>query len=339
MKSIRSKLFFIFVLGLLVPAITLTIAGQSTDPNFPTPVEISEINGMIRARDIGDSRLTTFYYTFDGGQGDIFINVVTNYFSGDIDVFAADGQRPLAKMVIYADGGASETGRLVYLRKPERLVLRVQGRTPNDDPAVFRIKLGGSFIALSGQQTDEAPVVSRAGERNESGIRVNSVGTIIEVVPRPQATKPPPTAVVPAEPEETVSAAVPEKNEPITPTPAAPAKRRTPPPDVATVLGQKPATPKRTKPDPVPPPKAKAPPRTKTPPAKTAKAPVEPPVKKPDPLASIRLVVELKDGDVIERPMSEVVRFSVDKGVLTVVEKGGKTSRYSILDVAKVTIE
>ena len=31
--------------------------------------------------------------------------------------------------------------------------------------------------------------------------------------------------------------------------------------------------------------------------------------KKPDPLASIRLVVQLKDGKVIERPMSEVAKI------------------------------
>ncbi len=324
----------------MVQAVSLSIAGQSTDPNFPTPLAVSEINGTIPARDIGDSRITSFYYTFDGGQGDIFINAVTNNFSGDIDIFAADGLRPLTKMVIYADAGVGETGRLVYLRKPERLMLRVQGRTPNDDPAVFRIKLGGSFIALLGQQIDDAPVVARTGEPPESGIRVNSVGTIIEVVPKPQPSAPPPPATTPDDADQTVSTAEPKATEPVTPAPATPAKRRTPPPDVATVFGKKPAPSKRAKPDPVPSKRAKTPPRTKTPPpAKTAKAPVEPPVKKPDPLASIRLVVELKDGDVIERPMSEVVRFSVDKGVLTVVVKGGKTSRYSILDVAKVTIQ
>ncbi len=47
----------------------------------------------------------------------------------------------------------------------------------------------------------------------------------------------------------------------------------------------------------------------------------------------------MKDGTVITRPMKDVLRFSVDKGVLTVVAKSGAVSKYSILDVAKVTFE
>ena len=59
----------------------------------------------------------------------------------------------------------------------------------------------------------------------------------------------------------------------------------------------------------------------------------------PDPMASIRLVVSFKDGTKIERQMNEVLRFSVDKGVLTVISKDGAVGRYSMLDVARVTIE
>jgi len=85
------------------------------------------------------------------------------------------------------------------------------------------------------------------------------------------------------------------------------------------------------------------PPATK--PTKTVETPTKttakamPPEKKPDPLASIRLIILLKDGSLIERPMSEVSKFSVDKGILVVVAKDGRLSRFSILDVAKVTIE
>lgn len=70
-----------------------------------------------------------------------------------------------------------------------------------------------------------------------------------------------------------------------------------------------------------------------TPPKKTAPEP------EPDPLASINLVVQFKDGNLIERPMSEVLKFSVDKGVLTVALKDGSTKRYKIVDVEKVTIQ
>jgi hypothetical protein len=59
----------------------------------------------------------------------------------------------------------------------------------------------------------------------------------------------------------------------------------------------------------------------------------------PDPLAGIKLVIYLKDGGILERPLPEVLRFSVDKGILTVVSKNGFTSRYSMLDVLRVVIE
>jgi hypothetical protein len=37
--------------------------------------------------------------------------------------------------------------------------------------------------------------------------------------------------------------------------------------------------------------------------------------------------------------MSEILKVGVDKGVLTIISKEGASSRYSILDVAKMTIE
>ena len=68
---------------------------------------------------------------------------------GQIDIFTADGLRPLTKIVIFADAASNETGRIVYLRRPERLLLRIQGRTPNDDAAAYRIKFAGSFVAAT----------------------------------------------------------------------------------------------------------------------------------------------------------------------------------------------
>jgi hypothetical protein len=59
----------------------------------------------------------------------------------------------------------------------------------------------------------------------------------------------------------------------------------------------------------------------------------------PDPLESINLVIQFKDGKTFEKRMSEVFKFSVDKGVLTVILKDGGISRYPIVEVAKVTIE
>ena len=88
---------------------------QSNDPNFPTPLTANDLSGTIKARDIGDNRLTTYYFAFEGEQGDIFINVTTKNFDGAIDVFAADAMRPLTKMIIYADTAISETGRLAAI--------------------------------------------------------------------------------------------------------------------------------------------------------------------------------------------------------------------------------
>jgi hypothetical protein len=115
--------------------------------------------------------------------------VVTRNFSGDIDVFTADALQPLTKMVIYADAGINETGRVIYLRKGARLVLRVEGRSPNDDPASFRIKFAGSFVALAEQKTESAPSITSSAQPDETGVRVNSVGTIIAIPPKPKTIR------------------------------------------------------------------------------------------------------------------------------------------------------
>lgn len=334
MKPLVVKTFYFFwpLIALLLPAAG---AAQSTDPNFPTPVTSAEISGTIKARDIGDSRLTNYYYTFDGGQGDIFINVVSKNFTGDIDVFLADALRPLTKIVIYADASTQETGRLIYLRKSERLILRIEGRSPNDDPAAFRIKFGGSFIAMAEQKAEDVPAAVRA-EREEGPVRVNSVGTILPSSPKPKATP------KPAE-KEAVSSVVTEapKTEPAVPSPE-PTSLKTDERDSTTVFENKAAkvvVESETKPD------AKRPPRAKTPPGstpKTVRTARPPAISKeaaPDPLANIRLVIHMKDGTTIERPMSEVLRFNVVNGILTVTGKDGKVSKFSILDTIKVTIE
>ena len=329
LRAALSKFAVIATLGFILSA---AADAQSIDQNFPTPITSTEISGTIKARDIGDSRLTSYFYAFDGGQGDIFINVVTKNFSGDIDVFNADGLRPLTKMVIYSDSGTNETGRLIYLRKGERLILRIEGRSPNDDPADFRIKFGGSFIALAAQKAEEAPTIVRNGGE-DSGVRVNSVGTILPSAPKPSATRKPKEIVAehtPSKPAEEIKT----ESTAATPDPL-PSKQSDG--DSETVFENKTA---KVTVVPAAKPAAKKPPKT-TPPkaAKSAKQPPPSEGKKPDPLASIRLIVRMKDGELIERPMSEVVKFSVDKGVLTVILKDGKITRYSILDVAKVTIE
>ena len=354
------------LLTLLVTVASL--AGQSTSQDYPTPVTSNEITGTIKPRDIGDSRLTSYYYQFDGTQGDVFVNIVTKNFSGDIDIFAMNGLRPLTKIVVYADFAESETGRVIYLRKPERMLLRVQGRTPGDEPATFRIKFAGSFLASTQAPATAEPELPSVTAKNESGIRVNSVGTIIEVIPK---ATPSPAAVVGATPEEKLDAAVSERE-----------AEKIPPAAEKSATEEKPeSVPAETEPgkrvevvvtENVPektesasPPKSRrtarnrrgAPPvaatanpseRTDevvaktTPAAERGRRRTPPKVaepKEPDPLEKVNLIVLFKDGTRMERPMSEVLRFTVDKGVLTVIGKDGRIGRYSILDVAKVTIE
>lgn len=313
--------------------LALTAFAQSTSQDFPTAVTTNQIDGTINARDVGDARLTTYFYTFNGTQGDLFINVNSQNFNGDIDVFTADGLDPVTKIVMYADSSVNETGRVVYLRKPEKLILRVQGRTPGDEPATFRIKFAGSFQAAADTGREE-PVLPKVTAENDSGIKVNSVGTIVEAPKKTEVAKTneEPPAVEekkaeekkPAEAKEEaaenegkkVEVVVTDNTKPETIVKKAPPRRstrarRTPP---------KRATTAKTEKQPAP---EKAPPKEKA----------------PDPLENVHLVIEFKDGRRIERRMSDVFRFTVDKGILTVVSKDGTIGRYSILDIVRTVIE
>lgn len=367
----------------------MTALGQSTTQDFPTPILTNELTGTIKARTIGDSRLTTHYYTFNGEQGDVFINLVTRNLTGDFDVFTVDGLRPVTKIAVYADYGENETGRAVYLRKPEKLILRVQGRTPNDDEAFYRIKFAGSFAAVRPEDVrpaPEMPRVSSEARREEKAAddekadvtatdrtkeKVADLKPVEEKVTLPvddrvterkigeEAKKPNENETKEVTPENKAEPSVSEtaddkkseeekkkideienkdavstkKAEVILADPlarkaedvAAKPDEKTPVEPEAEVI-EKAAEP----PTPATSPRTRA---RRTPPARTKAEP------KPDPLASINLVIEFKDGNSLERNLSEVQRFSVDRGVLVVVLKTGKISRYPIADVAKVTIQ
>lgn len=320
--------------------LTAVIAdAQSDSQNFPTPITANEITGTISARDIGDSRLTTYYYGFDGTQGDIFVNLVTKNFNGDIDVFVVGGQQSLTKVVVYADLAESETGRIIYLRKPEKLLLRVQGRSPNDDPASFRVKFAGSFVAS--KDTAAPPELPKISAETTSGIRVNSVGTIIEVLPEPSTA--PKTVAVEIATIEKAEAEVPKQTEPQI---SEKTLDKEPSDVVITDSLPEPEKAVASKSRPTKNPKTQTKRTAKSEEAvnpETTQPPAEAKRKKkevvPDPLANIRLVILFKNGSVIERPMNEVFRFSVDKGVLTVTSKNGSIGRYPLLEVTKVTIE
>jgi hypothetical protein len=355
--SFTKAVFFILLL-------CFSISAQSTNVEFPTPITSDAISGKIKARDIGDSRSTVYYYVFEASQGDIFLKIEAANLNGDIDIFYADNLRPLTKISLYADSTPTQTGREIYLRKPEKLILRVEGRTPNDDPATYSIKFEGSFLAMAASEKNEEPKQPEVKEETESEVKVNSVGTIIEVkpkatptprrtvarnnrrrnaktttVPEPVSTiKTPKTKTEEVEPEkktESVASETQTKSEETIKTeiPIESENTETPKEEVATEP-EKPKTPaKKTT-------SRRKTPAKKEPVAKKAATP------KPNPAAEIakalenvQLVVEFKDGRKIERPMNDVVRFGVDKGFLTIVNKDGSIGRFSILEISKIAVQ
>ena len=389
LKIQKSFILFCILFCILHFAFCVSAAySQSTNQSYPTPVTTNEISGIIKPRDIGDSRLTDYFYTFGSTQGDVFINVVTTNFNGDIDVFNADGLKSITKIVVYTDAAVNETGRVIYFRKPEKLILRVEGRTPNDDAATFKIKFAGSFVAAADAKSAE-PQLPEITSVNQTDVRVNSVGTIIEVKPKPKSS---PVEIVAKndESKETVKEISVEMNAEksvIAETfPENKDQRKievsesgqkievavsdnTPTEKEKSV--QEDAENKTEKPEEIEKPKvineagevekitingteisksedaateSAAPKKQK--PAKTvaaaaAKSKKTKPAKivEPNSLENIRLIVLFKDGEKIEQPMSEVLKVGVDKGILTIISKNGKVGRYSILDVAKMTIE
>lgn len=343
--------FFIFLrsfaLCCLMICFNVFANGQSSDQNFPTPITSNELSGTVKARDIGDSRLTTYFFTFNGNQGDIFVNVVTKNFNGDIDVFAVEGLRSLTKIVVYADTSDNETGRVIYLRKPEKILLRIQGRSPNDDPATFQIKFAGSFAPGEYTAETEAPKLPEVRKESSSDVIVNSVGTIIGMKAKP--TPQPKEIIVEKNAEPDLSkneeTGVIQKNEKVEEDQTdekideTPVKRE---PlviindELVTVDEKKDTEEVENKSENASTENSEIAKTDKTEKSKKSKSKK---IAEPNPLENIRLVVLLKDGGKIERPMSEVVKFGVEKGILTIVNKNGSISRYSILDVAKVTIE
>lgn len=329
------------------------VHAQSTDQSFPTAVTSNQIEGKINARDIGDSRQTSYFYTFNGTQGDIFVNVVTKNFNGAIDIFNVENLQPITKIVFYASDSTDETGRVFYLRKPEKLVLRIQGRTPNDDAATFQIKFAGSFapaVEIAGDMRPETPKVTK---ENQSDIIVNSVGTIIGVKPKPT---PSPVEkkkeIVIAEKEEEIT----EKEKPeeiiIAETESEKTeseKEEKPVQVIVTDPTVEPKTPETVaeNPDEEKPEITETETQTVTKEAEKKEETAETKKEneksekedKAKALANINLTILLKNGDKFVRPMSEIFSVNIDDGKMTVITKDGDIRRFSIFDIAKTTIE
>lgn len=334
-----------FCVFALIIFFTHSIQAQSTDQSFPTAVTTNQISGTIRARDIGDPRLTTYFYVFSGAQGDIFINVVSRNLDGDIDVFTANGLKPLTKIRVYSDSSDNETGRIIYLRQNEKLLLRVEGRSPNDEPATFQIKFAGSFLAEKATTETEKNDAPQVKAENNGEVRVNSVGTIIEIKPKP-TPKPVETPVI-TETAKTVTETIEEKAETVQSTEKNEKAEVTTEKEMleSAVNEEKPAETKQEKPRlevvitdnlAKPTEEKKAEVTKKEVETTTEKAETE---REVNPLENIKLIVIFKNGTKIERPMSEILRVNVVKGILTIIHKDGSEGRYSILDVAEMTIK
>lgn len=324
-----------------------TILSQSTDQMIPTPVTSSEINGQIAARDIGDARLTSFYYVFNGNRGDVFVNVVTKNFNGDIDIFTADALQPKTKITVYAGSSNNETGRVVYMRQPERLILRVQGRTPNDDPALFSIKFAGSFEPLPASLIAEETEKPKVETEINGAVRVNSVGTIIEE-PATDPDEKSETASEEKASDETARKTDAAKRE--IPTVFDPTKKseKSMPEDLSIlnprVNASETGVPEKSekevtvnieeKPD-----DTSAVVRIERETEETPDSAESEKAEETKRLRNISLKVRLKTGARFERTMNEVLSVNVIKTVLTIVTSDGKIHEFSIFDVDKMTID
>src|SRR3954462_12018742 len=167
----------------LLIAFAISTHAQSTDQALPTPVLSNEISGRINPLDLGDPRSTRHYYAFEGTPGDLLITLDSKNLNGDVDVFTAVTFRPLMKTTMYAGAQSQDVAKSLYLRASQILILRVEARTPNDEPGNYRIKFGGSFAKFSGGIPVAEPAETAENDIDKSGAnRLSSVGATI---PRP----------------------------------------------------------------------------------------------------------------------------------------------------------
>jgi hypothetical protein len=370
LKSQTMKLRRILLLAWLLLGVAVSLRAQSEDIEYPTPVRQSEISGRITARDLGDARLTKHFYAFTGTPGDLQVRVESANLEGDVDIFLASGLRPVLKVSLFSGGGLSLVNKAAYLKRRETMILRIEARTPDDSPGTYKITFGGAFEPIAGPELTPEPIAGATDAKPK--VRVNSAGarieeppapqpaptpveTIAEAAPLPKPAKPKPTPKPKAEP-------APKPEKPATtaakpkpaPTPR-PARTKTPAPpkpegEIA-ASAPEPAPPKPAKPKPTPKPKAPKPPATPPvetgepsdttavavapKPAKPKPAP-KPPKPKP-PVIQTQLTLEMKDGTRVVR--EAVRRVTIDKGEIVVVTAEGKIERYSLLEVARMSVE
>jgi hypothetical protein len=332
-----SKLGSFLVLLLLTATVSFA---QSVDVGSPTPVRANTVSGKIAVRDLGDSRMTDHYYAFTGTPGDLLITIHSTNLNGDLDVFTAVTLRPLLKLSLYAESPAPVT-KAIYLRKREDLILRIEARSPNDDPGTYRIYFGGSFEPLPGgpdiAEAEAEPSADKPAVAGQKGRRVSSVGARIEE-PEPPVTEvaaaptpaPTPEPTPEAKPVESPKPRVTEKSTAETESARTTTPRNT--------RGRRPA-PRRQPPPPKETPPAATVEEEPKPTARAEEPKVKPPAPEPEPEVGPRLIIETNDGTLINRSMSTVKRVTIENGQVVVTGKDGKISRVLLVNILRMQIQ
>jgi hypothetical protein len=300
----------------LLLLLSISVAAQSTDMEYPTLVRSNELSGTIVPRDLGDPRLTRYFYSFTGTPGDLIVAVESKNLEGDVDVFTASTLRPLAKVSMYASGTTSNGSKTIYLKTREPLILRVEARTPNDDEGSFRVRFDGAFEPISSDVPDREPVVPTVSSAS-NGRRVTATGARID------------------EPQPAAATTQPEIETPTTPKTETPAPAETTTARATTPAPPRPRTP-RTRRTRTPIPRT-----TRTRPSPTARrtpTPVEP-APAVEPASGPRLIIEMRDGMRVERYMTTVRRVTVENGQIVVITKDGKVDRQPMSNVLRMAIE
>lgn len=345
---------------LLTLAAAAPLCAQSGEANYPTPIFASELSGRVAPRDVGDARRTRHFYLFRGAEGDLVVNIETAELLGDVDVFLANGFRPLVKFTLFGD--AARLSKSFYLRKEETLVLRVEARAVGDVEGTYRVTFGGSFLPappeLANQTQPEAPTLSSAEPRGNTR-RVTSTGARIdeprvEPTPAEESANAEPTPAPTPTPARTTgrrsTANRRGRNTRPAPTRPRPAESATrpeateakPPEETADAPTPTPAE----KPAPTPP-RRRGTRNTRRGSAResagtgtTAASPAQPPADaQPAPAPTQRLIIVTRDGETLERDMSGVRRVTVENNQVVIVGRDGKVTRRPLADILRMSIE
>lgn len=320
----QGRLIGLFSTFLLLLILSIGASAQSTDIEYPTPVRSGEISGTIAPRDLGDSRLTRYFYSFTGTPGDLIITAEGRNLEGDVDVYTAGTLRPLAKITLYAGATRSGGTNTIYLRTRQALILRVEARTPNDNDGSFRVRFEGTFEPIGSDIPDPEPVIptlSAESSAAKKGRRVTATGARIE--------EPEPVVTATNKPE-----TEPETATPVTPATETPTVEETPArAEAETPQPTKPRTP-RTR-------RGRNPRTTRSRPAAKAPLPAETTATAPavDPASGPRLIIETRDGMRVERYMTTVRRVTVQGGQIVVVTTDGKIERQPMSNILRMAIE